>query len=166
MKTLLLLRHGKSSWKDTNLADHDRPLKKRGENDAQKLGDHLNTIDLIPDIIYCSTAKRARDTVKFLLETLHYENEVFISRSLYHSYIDDFIDVIHGIDNDLQCLLLVGHNPGLEEFLSNLTDIDEWLPTAALAQVEIDIMDWRDLTEYTDGRLINIWRPREITGNS
>lgn len=163
MKTLLLLRHGKSSWKETNLADHDRPLKKRGENDAKKLGGHLNSFDLIPDIICCSTAKRAKDTVKCLLETLYFDNEVCFSRKLYHGYIDDFIDVIHGIQNDHTCLMLVGHNPGLEEFLSNLTDVDEWLPTAALAQVEIDIMDWRDLNEYTNGLLINIWRPRELS---
>lgn len=162
MKTLLLLRHGKSSWKEPDLDDHARPLKERGKNDAQKMGHLLRTKGLIPDLICCSTARRARDTVKFLLETLHFDGEVIFHPELYHGYTDDYIDILNALDNEFTCVMVVGHNPGLEEFLSNLTDIDEWLPTAAIAQVEIAYSDWSSLDDYSEGKLINLWRPRDL----
>ena len=93
MKTILLLRHGKSSWKDDRLADHDRPLKKRGKMDAKKIGKLIEEQDLVPDVIYCSTAKRARDTVGFLLENLQYDEEVIFTRNLYHGYTYDRVTI-------------------------------------------------------------------------
>lgn len=162
MKTLLLLRHGKSSWKETHIPDHERPLKKRGKNDASSMGEVLNSVQLIPDFIYCSTAKRAKDTVKYLLETLHFEGEVFYSRDLYHGYTDDYIDLLKGVDNHHNYVMIVGHNPGLEEFISDLTNNDEWLPTAALVQIELHIENWQELDDYSAGRLVNVWKPREI----
>ena len=162
MKTILLLRHGKSSWKDSNLADHDRPLKNRGKMAAKQIGKLISEQDIIPDQICCSTAKRARDTVKFLLETLHFDGEITFSRDLYHGYTNDYIDVLNNLHSEVNCVMVVGHNPGIEEFLSSLTDIDEYLPTAALAQVEIEIFGWNNLDEYLEGKLINLWRPRDL----
>lgn len=163
MKSLLLLRHGKSSWKDTNLNDHDRPLKERGKNDAKRMGQLLTSIGLIPNLICCSSAKRAQDTVKYLLEFLLFDGEILFFRTLYHGYIDDYIDVLNGLSNGHDCVMIVGHNPGLEEFISNLTEIDEWLPTGALAQLELDYSEWCELNDYSEGKLINVWRPREIS---
>ena len=162
MKTLLLLRHGKSSWKETNLADHDRPLKRRGINDALRMGEFLSSVGLIPDQICCSTAKRAKDTVKYLLETIHYEGEVLYSRELYHGYTDDYINILNGVDNHHNSVMVVGHNPGLEEFVSTLSEIDEWLPTAAVVQIELAICNWREIDDYSVGQIKNIWRPREL----
>jgi phosphohistidine phosphatase len=162
MKTIILLRHGKSSWKDDSLADHDRPLKKRGKTDAKKIGSLIKDEDIIPEVIYCSTAKRTRDTVSFMLANLPYDGEVIFCRDLYHGYTYDFIELLNALRNDINCVMIVGHNPGLEEFLSDLTDTIEWLPTAALAWIEVEIESWGNFDEYTEGRLINIWRPREL----
>jgi phosphohistidine phosphatase len=163
MKTILLFRHGKSSWKDASLADHDRPLKKRGKRDAVNMGEVLVMNDLIPDSILCSTAKRAKDTVKYLLESIPYDGEVTFARDLYHGYIDDFIELLKNGSHEIECVMVVGHNPGLEEFLATLTEIEQWLPTAAIAQVRLDISQWQELDEYSQGELVNLWRPRELT---
>ena len=162
MKTILLLRHGKSSWKDPDLTDHDRPLKMRGKKDAGELGHFMVLNGIIPDLIFCSTARRAKDTVKHLLETLSFEGEIIYTRDLYHGYPDDYIDILRGVCEDINCVMVVAHNPGLEEFLSNLTDIEEWLPTSALAQIDLDLNRWGELDDYSQGELVGLWRPIDL----
>ena len=90
MKTVILMRHAKSSWKDPSLPDHDRPLNKRGKRDAPRMGNLLNLEGYIPEVIYSSTAKRANLTVKGLLKTLNFEGEVTYLGSLYHGGPEDF----------------------------------------------------------------------------
>ncbi len=162
MKTLLILRHGKSSWKHTDLSDHDRPLKKRGRRDAPRIGQLLSAEDLVPDVILSSTAKRASHTAELAAETCGFMGEIEFRRDLYHTWPGDIFNMLRGLGDEVQSVMVVGHNPGLEALLYALTDVDEWLPTCALAQVEIDIANWNDLTDETEGELINLWRPREL----
>jgi len=162
MKTLLILRHGKSSWDHPNLTDHDRPLKKRGQQDALRVGQLLRGQDLVPDVILASTARRARDTAVLAAEACGFEYEIHFSRDLYPTWPGDIISMLRGLDDGVQRTMVVGHNPGLEELLVSLTAIDEWLPTAALAQVNLDADRWIDITDETEGELVNLWRPREL----
>lgn len=163
MKTLLILRHGKSSWEHEHLADHDRPLKKRGEADAVKMGELLRKQDLTPDLIISSTAKRARSTAKLAAEACHYENDLQQTRDFYGAEPEDFVRVLRRLDDDCQRVMIVGHNPGLESLLEAFVDTYESLPTAALAQINLPIDTWSALTEDTHGTLMDLWIPRALT---
>ena len=162
MKTLLLMRHAKSSWKDTSLADHDRPLNKRGERDAPRMGEHLNQENQIPDVILCSSAKRARLTVDGLLETCHFDGEIFIHNELYHSGTRTYLALLSALPTAIETAMIVGHNPGMEMLLEMLTGEDERLPTAALALIQLSIENWAQLSDEAEGELLNLWLPRTL----
>lgn len=163
MKTVLLMRHAKSSWKDPDLTDHDRPLNKRGKRDAPRMGNLLNIEELVPDAIYSSTAKRAVSTVKKILSTCNFEGEVTYLRSLYHGGPDDFFEILVNLPDEIQIVMLVGHNPDMEYFLDLTCDVQEHLPTAAIAVITFAIDNWSDITYEEEGNLAHLWKPRELT---
>ena len=163
MKTLLILRHAKSSWKNETLADHDRPLNKRGKRDAPRMGKLLLDTDLSPELIISSTAKRARKTVEGLLEGSGYSLEVQYMRDFYHGYPETFITILSELDDKYEQVMVVGHNPGLEELLEVLTGDYKRMPTAALTQVQLPIQSWADLEEEPQGELVAVWRPKELS---
>ncbi len=162
MKTLLILRHAKSSWKDDTLPDHDRPLNKRGKQDAPRMGKLLQEKGLVPDLIISSTAKRARKTAEMVAEESGYEGEIQLERDLYAFEPTAYLDELAQIEDHYQIVLIVGHNPGLEELVEQLTGEFARLPTAALAQVSLPVESWSDLDEETQGQLSNLWRPKEL----
>jgi phosphohistidine phosphatase len=162
MKTLLLLRHGKSNWDDEDLPDHDRPLSTRGKEAAKRVGRLLAEQRLVPDLLVSSTAVRARATAEKVAKKSRYERAIELERKLYLASAATWFDVIRHALDDRKRVLAVGHNPGISEFLNRLTGADEEMPTGALAQVELPIDHWKSLTEKTKGKLVNIWRPREL----
>jgi phosphohistidine phosphatase len=161
MKTLLLLRHAKSSWKQPELHDHDRPLNKRGKKEAPKVGAYLKEKDLIPDMILSSTARRARDTAQAVLEESGFAGEIDLYQDLYLSDTSCYLDILRSLPDSPNRVLVVGHNPDLEELLTLLTDVSHHLVTAGLAQIDLPISSWNELNEATDGRLQFVWSPRE-----
>jgi phosphohistidine phosphatase len=161
MKTLLLLRHAKSSWNQPELHDHDRPLNKRGKKEAPKVGRYLKDNDLEPDLILSSTARRAQDTAQAVLEESGFSGQIDLYQDLYLSDTSAYLDILRCLSDDANRVLVVGHNPDLEELLTLLTDVTEHLTTAALAQVDLPITSWQELSEATDGRLQKLWSPRE-----
>jgi phosphohistidine phosphatase len=162
MKTLMLLRHAKSSWDDPDLDDHDRPLNKRGKRDAPRMGKLLAQQDLTPELIVTSTAKRARRTARAVAEACGYEGQMVETGDLYHAPAEGYVEVLRRLPPDVDCPLLVGHNPGMEDLLARLTGSDEIMPTAALAKVSLPVDAWDELTSKTPGTLINLWLPREL----
>ncbi|MDT8306900.1 MAG: histidine phosphatase family protein, partial [Anaerolineae bacterium] len=130
MKTLLILRHAKSSWAG-NLADHERPLNNRGKRDAPRIGDLLRSEELVPDLILTSTAVRARTTASLVAEASGYDGPLQQLRSFYHGSTGDFVRALRALPDALNRVAVVAHNPGLEELLEELTGEDETLPTAA-----------------------------------
>ena len=161
MKTLLLLRHAKSSWKQTEMHDHDRPLNKRGKRQAPKVGKFLKENNLVPDLILSSTALRAHDTAQAVAEACGFTGQVDLYQDLYLSDPDCYLDILHCLPDEANRVLVVGHNPDIEQLLTLLTDATQHMTTAALAQVELPISSWQELNEATDGRLQNLWAPRE-----
>lgn len=161
MKTLLLLRHAKSSWKDAMLPDHDRPLNQRGKAEAPRVGQWLKHHDLTPDLIIASTAKRARATAKRVAEACGYEGELELNEALYEGDPEDYLAALRAAPDGCAHVLLVGHNPGVELFLEQLTDSDDLMPTAALAHITLPITRWAQLTPRTKGVLADLWRPRD-----
>ena len=162
MKTLLILRHAKSSWQDSGLDDHDRPLNKRGKQAAPQMGRLLKAQDLVPGVIISSTAKRARKTAELVAENCGYAGSVEVNQQLYLASAGQAIAVLTELYHDEARVMLVGHNPGVEELLEVFTGEVAAMPTAALAQVELPIDQWQSLSLSTEGTLINLWRPREL----
>jgi len=162
VKTLLVLRHAKSSWKDPYLADHDRPLNKRGKQAAPLMGELLQSQDLLPELIISSTARRAVQTAELVAEYSGYERQIHYSRDLYAADPQAYIEVLQLLTGDYDCVMVVGHNPGLEDLIEMLTGEWERMPTAALAQVELPLESWQELSDESSGRLVNLWRPKEL----
>lgn len=162
MKTLLLLRHGKSSWTDASLADHDRPLKKRGRAAAKRMGQLLRELDLVPDHILTSSAERATATARLAAEEAKFDGETEVVPVLYHADPSAFVAIVSRVPNRFDRVLVVGHNPGMEDWLERLTEHVEAFPTAALARIELPVNAWLDLTLNTRGTLRGLWRPKEI----
>lgn len=161
MKTLLILRHAKSSWEDESLADHDRPLNKRGKRAAHRMGRLLEEEALWPDLILCSTAERATTTVQHVTEAGGFMGQTYYLRELYGAPPSGYIDAVSTLGDEADCVMVVGHNPGLAMLVEELTG--EWhrIPTATLVSVTFDIEDWSDL-ESAEGQLAGLWRPKEL----
>lgn len=162
MKTLLILRHAKSSWKDNSLADHDRPLNKRGKRDAPRMGELIHAEGLVPDLIISSTALRARTTALAAAEACGYEEEIRLSPDFYHGDPESYLQLLRALPAALDRVMVVGHNPGLEDLLEDLTGAYERLPTAALAQIALPVSDWGELALDGNGLLENLWIPKAV----
>src|SRR5947209_3702004 len=163
MRTLLLLRHAKSDWSNPELADHDRPLNRRGKGNAERMGCLVKDEDLLPDLIITSTAKRARQTVKRVVSASGYTRTVEETQALYLADPADYRGALREVQDDCGRVMVVGHNPGLEEFVEQLTGTAIRLPTAALVQIELPLEHWRDFEEQTEGKVMGVWRPRELS---
>lgn len=162
MKTLLVQRHAKSSWKHPELSDHDRPLNKRGKRDAPRMGRLVAAQGLRPDVIVSSTARRARRTAEEVARHAGCEGAVQLDRRLYLASPDEIVDVVRGVAGSARRVMVVGHNPGLEDLVARLAGRRETLPTAALAALRLSIRSWAELTASTAGDLAGPWRPREL----
>jgi phosphohistidine phosphatase len=162
MKTLLLMRHGKSSWKDDSLSDHERPLKKSGRRDTKRIAQEIEKNDLYPHIILSSSAARAKETAEILMDTLGFENRIIFSDQLYMAEPEDFIDVLSQLDDDYDTVLVIGHNPGMEAFIQIIDGEIETLPTAGLGQLVLVLDSWQDISLDTMGELVGLWKPREL----
>lgn len=162
MKNLLLMRHGKSSWKDDSLSDHERPLKKRGKLDSKRVAQEIDNNDLYPDIILSSSATRAKETVGIIVDTLDYENQIVFLDELYMAEPEDFIYALSGLSDDYNTVLIVGHNPGMETYLQIVDGEIETLPTAGLAHLVLVLDRWLEINFNTMGDLIGLWTPKEL----
>ena len=116
---------------------------------------------LVPDLILSSTAKRARSTAEEVAACCAYDSEVVLEPRLYLADPTTIVDIVQGLGGDTGRLLVVGHNPGVEELVAQLTDQTEAFPTAALAQIELPIANWLELRLSTSGRLVSMWRPKD-----
>jgi phosphohistidine phosphatase len=162
MKVLLILRHAKSSWSDSGLPDHERPLNKRGERDARRMGELVCEQRLIPDLIISSDAVRAAMTAEAVGEAAGYAGKILFDPRLYAASPDDIIAVLRTVKANAGTVMIVGHNPGLEDLIEQLTGEQHGLPTAALAEIRLPIARWRDLDASTRGSLLDLWRPKEM----
>ena len=162
MKTLLVLRHAKSSWNDPALEDHERPLNERGRRDAPRVGELVREYGLIPDIIVSSDAVRAQLTAQAVAEAAGYAGEILLDHRLYLASPADILSLLQTVRENAERIMIVGHNPGLEDLVKQLTGEWQDMPTAALAQIVLPIDRWGDLDLTTRGGLVGHWRPAEL----
>jgi phosphohistidine phosphatase len=161
MKTLLLLRHAKSSWKDSNVKDFDRPLNQRGLKAAPAVGRLMRKRKLEPNLVLSSPAERARQTVQLVLESARLKTELRYDERIYEATGASLFEIVAQIDDDANIAMLVGHNPGLEELLATLTGEAGTLPTAALACIELEIEKWGKV-KAAAGRLKWLVKSKEL----
>ena len=144
MKTLTIVRHAKSSWKNTSLPDRDRPLSRRGENDAPEMARRIAAAGIRPSLIVSSPAKRAWTTAKIIARELGYPLE-FLQREddLYLASVNKILDVLVAQDERFNNIMLFGHNPGLTDFANYLVPgLTNNLPTCGVVSVNFDRDDW------------------------
>ena len=146
MKTLLLVRHAKSSWGDQSLPDHERPLNHRGRRDAPRAGARLRERSVAPDKIVTSTAVRARSTAGILADALGLEpGRIVEDGRLYGATPDGLLALIQALDDELTSVMLVGHNPEIGELASRLSDEIADMPTCAVAEFRFDVAGWAEV---------------------
>lgn len=172
MKTVILLRHAKSDWSDTTQRDFDRPLNGRGERAAALMGQWARREALTFDAIVASPAARVRDTLKTFMESYGAHPDPAWDQRVYLASAATLGDVISETDDGADTLLLIGHNPGLADFvLAHVPDEDgstfrddvaEKFPTAAIAILDFPIGHWRDFDNGSSSQLRQFVRPRDL----
>ncbi len=160
MKNLILIRHGKSCWDDPALADRDRPLNKRGKRDAPSMGRRLKDMKLKPDLILSSPAKRALKTAKLIAEEIGYpKKKIEIREELYAQGLEALASLVSGLDDKLERVYLVGHNPELTELANRLAGAEiSNVPTCGVVAVDFPQKSWGE-SARKGGRLAFFDRP-------
>ena len=154
MKTLYLYRHAKSSWKDPTLEDFDRPLNGRGRRAGKSMAAYIAEHSLVPDIIVCSSAQRTQQTLEMLRGTLGGDIPSRIDDALYMASAAQLLREVHHLDDGLASVMLVAHNPGLQDLALRLisrgdpetrNQMRNKFPTAALAVLTCPGRRWSDM---------------------
>jgi len=161
VKTLLLLRHAKSSWKDDSVKDFDRPLNQRGLKAATQVGKLLRKRKPKPDLVLSSPAERARQTAQLMLESSRINVELRYDERIYEAGAARLLEIVSQIEDSADSVMLVGHNPGMEELLKALTGEERHLSTAMLTCVELNVEKWNKIKPGT-GRLEWLTKPKEL----
>jgi len=146
-RTLVMIRHAKSSWTTIGEKDFDRPLNDRGKEDAPKMGERLKKMNIIPDLIIASTAKRAKQTAKKIAEAIGYDEEkIQWEEKLYHCGPAEFEGVIYQVDDNVKTTFIIAHNPGITEFVNQLSpafNIDN-MPTCGAVGAYMETDHWNE----------------------
>jgi phosphohistidine phosphatase len=167
MKRVYLLRHAKSSWKDVSLADRDRPLAGRGKRAAKATADHLEAEKVRPDLVLCSPARRTRETLELVASVLG-EVEVMFEPGLYGATETELLERLGALPEEVDSVMIIGHNPGLEELALTLASegaelprMREKYPTGALATIDLPADLWSTIEPGT-GELVAYVRPGDL----
>lgn len=161
MKTLITLRHAKSSHEDESLEDIDRALNERGIGDAKLMGGVIRKKKIQPDLIVASPAERVRQTADLALKAARLNVELTFDKRIYEASARGLLKVLMDLNDTSNTVMLIGHNPGLEDLLERLTGDAIILPTAALAGVELNVEHWTEVRTGA-GKLTFRVTPKEL----
>jgi phosphohistidine phosphatase len=147
MKRLTLVRHAKSSWKDPGRADFDRPLSKRGKQDAPRMGERLAARGQRPDLILSSPARRARKTAKEIARKIGLPSErLVLEEKIYEAEPEALLEVVQSLDDRWENVMLVGHNPGLTDLGNLLADCEiANIPTCGVLCLDFAAAAWHNV---------------------
>jgi phosphohistidine phosphatase len=160
-RTLVLVRHAKSSWDESSLPDHDRPLARRGQKALPKMRDHLEHLRIHPDVVLCSSAVRTRQTLDGIRDAFGTGADIEIEDDLYAADAEDLLARLTRLGDDVGSALMVGHNPGVADLVDLLTggqNAPDAVPTGAIAVLSFEAM-WSGLAPAT-ASLDSFWQPR------
>ena len=170
MKTIVLWRHAKSAWGNAGLADHERPLNRRGEGAAEAMAAHIATLDPLPDLILCSTAVRARQTLTPLLDRLAPAPPTSLETGLYLASEDALLERLQAVADEVATVLMIGHNDGMWLLASDLAgkgpaaaraSLRAKFPTGAVVIFKAPIDRWADL-RLRQSTLVSFVKPRDL----
>ena len=161
MKTVYLMRHGKSKRGPAFDTDYERPLAKRGKQNAAQMGEYLAEHGFLPDLILSSPAERAKDTALRMTEAADYQGEIRFQDGLYFTSDEAYLELIWSLDDTIGSVMFVGHNPATAEVVEMLSGQYARMPTAAVARIDVPIDRWPELTERS-GKLVWVQLAREL----
>lgn len=169
MLKLLLLRHAKTTPGESGMSDFDRHLLPRGRRAATGVGEYLANAKLFPDVVLCSSSKRTRETLAAMLPYLREDMTIHVSYDLYDSSVTNYVSAIRSNGGEAPVVLLVGHNPTMEECAAELLARTRSggsavirFPTSGMAVIDFDISDWGKLKPAT-GKLVNFVEPHALS---
>jgi phosphohistidine phosphatase len=154
MKTLYLVRHAKSSWKFSELSDHDRPLNKRGKRDAPDMGNSLKLRGVLPDVLISSTANRAYTTAQNISNEIGFSvAEIIPNSDLFHANPVDILEVIQSIGEEHKSAMIFGHNPGFTNTVNQLASLKiDNIPTCGIVAISFSVESWSEI-DFGEGEL-------------
>jgi len=141
---LLIVRHAKSSWKDPDLSDVERPLNSRGNRDAPRMGERLKKRGAVPDCVISSPARRARKTAGHIAKAIGFpKKQIVLDEGIYMAGADTLFEMIQNFANKCKTVMIVGHNPGFTDLVNSLSDFRlDNMPTCAVAAFHFDVEEW------------------------
>jgi phosphohistidine phosphatase len=170
MKRLAILRHAKSSWDDPGLDDFNRPLNDRGWKAVHRLGRELDKRGMKFDLVLSSTSARTRETIDGVQKHYDFEAPIMFEQRLYLASEGTLLELVRGLSETVKAPLIVGHNPGLEQLVTDLTSDDDKglrervagkFPTGALAIIELPAKQWPEIAPGR-GKLVELILPKEL----
>lgn len=163
MKTLIVVRHGKSSWAYPDLEDFYRPLKPRGINDAFAMGDELLDKDIFPDLILSSPAIRAMNTAIIIARKLDFPlQRIRANEGIYEASTYELLKLIGNVEDNIDTLMIFGHNPSFTSLINQLQEESLYnLPTCGVFAIELPINTWSDVTKAKGRKLFSVF-PKEV----
>jgi phosphohistidine phosphatase len=166
MKTLILMRHAKSDWKQPGLSDHDRPLNARGRRAAPVMANQLSATNTKIDIVLASSAVRVQQTLELMQLQWKQPLEVLTMRELYLATPQQMVAALRSLHDVWDNVLLVAHNPGLAALVSHWSGRVIEMPTAAIAVLRFPGASWQELSLSSSLELVEYWRPRDLSKES
>lgn len=151
MKTLVVVRHGKAAWRHQEVNDAERPLKKRGVEESRMMAEHLKELGFVPDLLLNSPAKRCAQTADIFAEVLDIPKRlVQENSSIYNASMEEVMAVILGLPDNMQKVIIIGHDPSLANTVSNLTNrVFEKIPTAGAVEITFNVDHWSQISSHT-----------------
>ncbi len=166
MKKIYLVRHAKSSWKEMDLSDFQRPLNKRGKSDLEFMAKRLKFFAVMPDLILSSPAKRAKTTAKEIAKTIGYDkSDISYIDSLYESSYQTYRYILDSLDKNIDSVFIVAHNPTITEVGEILSGaILTNMPTCSIICIEFDIKNFKEIEEGS-GKILFFDYPKKHKTN-
>ncbi len=159
MKKLYIIRHAKSSWSDEKLDDFERPLNKRGKENAPMMGERLKEKGIMPDIIISSPAKRAKTTAEIIAQKVGYKNILFLD-DIYEAAPETLHKILSKLEDSYKVVFLVGHNPSLNALAEKLVGFDENIPTCGIVEIEFKCKKWSEI-DSKNARIVMFDYPKK-----
>jgi phosphohistidine phosphatase len=161
-RRLIVMRHAKSSWDDPSQSDHERPLNGRGRKEAPEVAHRLVELGWVPDLVLSSDSERTRETWECMENVFDDTIEVRWLESFYHGTMNDVLEALEDVDDDVECIMVLGHNPGWEGVVSWLASEFITMTTANAALLGADGESWDEVLEQGAWELIDVIRPKEL----
>ena len=161
MKSLILIRHSKSSWKDLSLTDFNRPLNRRGKSDGPLIASYLRNRITTVDYLHSSSSVRTFETSKYFINQIKF-GKIQYDDSLYHCSSSSLLNIIMNYSDDYQSVMVIAHNPGLTNLINNITNISlDNLPTTGLVEIEFKINHWSNISSE-NSNVIDLKFPKQL----